>query len=423
MKRILLFLISIHASTCATSLTIGEAIAAAKKHRPNLQALEYKIREEQLKVKEAWTGYLPKLQLVSSLEVASKQGVDLSSGFGSGLNAGVQGQQLIYQFGGPQQQAKIAQANVGVAQYDKATQEQAVAYEVTKTFIDCWVLQQQQDLITQLDASSKRTFGRSKQERDVKLLDKQDFLNSVETRTLANEQVVNFQEDASLAQAQLVFLLGTNHGINLVDQGAGNPTTLVFSPISLDTNDREAVKTFVAKALKNRSELKSFDKKIEAERHTATQAKLSNAPSISLTGNSMRAGRSNSGQFAGGISFSWPVFDGTRSRYLEQEADARATAAMLQKEQAAQQIILEVNQAYFSYNKSLNGQQTRRITMKRAESLFNRREQDHKLGLITQTTLEEARYGLLQAKNNWLLAQADVAQKEALLQYRCGEIS
>jgi outer membrane protein TolC len=423
MKRILLLLISIHASTCATNLTISEAIAAAKKHRPNLQALEYKIREEQLKVKEAWTGYLPKLQVISSLETTSKQGVDFSSGFGGGLNAGVQAQQLIYQFGGPQQQAKIAQAGVGVAQYDKITQEQAVAYEVTKTFIDCWVLQQQQDLITQLEASSKRTFEHSKQERNVKILDKQDFLNSVEARTLANEQVVNFQEDASLAQAQLVFLLGNNHGINLVDKAVGNPTTLIFNPLLLSTNNRESVKTFVSKALKNRPELKSFDKKIEAERHAATQAKLSAAPSISLTGNSMHTGASKKGQFAGGISFSWPVFDGSRSRYLEQEANARATAAMLQKEQTAQQIILEVNQAYFSYNKSLNGQQTRRITMKRAESLFYRREQDRKLGLITQTTLEEARYGLLQAKNNWLLAQADVAQKEALLQYRCGQIS
>ncbi|MBM3886699.1 TolC family protein [Candidatus Dependentiae bacterium] len=426
--RILILLIfSVHSYSYTTELTLQQAINTAKKHRPNLQALEYKIREEQLKVKEAWTGYLPKIQIVSEAVAASQQGAG-QNGLSKGLNAGIQAQQLLYQFGGPQQQAKIAQAAVGIAQFDKLTQEQAIAYEVTKTFIDCWVLQQQQILISQIDKSSRQTFKQAQQLRDVQLLDKQDFLASVETRTFANEQVVNFQEDIALAQTQLTFLLGNNQSIHLIEhQSEQELTTLTFSPcreeeLSDVKQMHQTEEQYIKKALTLRPELKVLDKKIEIEQQTATQAKLSTAPSVSLLGNSMHVGAAKMGQYSGSIAFSWPIFDGTRSRYLAMEANARATAAMLQKEQAAQQIMLEVKQACFLYGKSLNSHQAQRIAMKRADSLFNRRNQEFKLGLTTKTSLEEARVGLLQTKNRFILAQADIAQKEALLKYRCGDM-
>lgn len=426
MKKIvsLSFLIlSINFAT-AKELSIAQAVAAAKKNRPNLQALDYKIREAKLKVKEAWSGYLPQLQLTSSYDKIGP--VPTGSPNQEGLSSGVSAQQLIYQFGGPQQQAKIAQAGVEIAQSDKATQEAALVYEVTKNFIDGWVVQQQQGLFEQLDLSSKRLFARSKKEHAATLLDKHEFFGSVETRATAHEQVAAFHEDAALAQAQLAFLLGNQEKINLVNQASGEITTLQFTPEILSTkNVQQGHQEYINRALKNRPEIMLIDQRITLEQQNAKLATLSNMPKISLIGSANRLGATAPAlhsQYAAGISLSWPVFDGNRSHYLQQQANARATAAMLDKEQLVQQITFEVEQAYRLLSKSLLTNHSQRIAIKRAEALFARRIREHKLGMITQTTLEESRYALLQTKNRWLLAQADVAQKTALLNFRTGEL-
>lgn len=428
MKLLLLLLCLLFKSSAAKELTIHEAIETAKKHRPNLQALEYKIREEKLKVKEAWSGYLPQLQLVTnytygnSANSAANPAVPVG-----GVTTGIQAQQLIYQFGGPQQQAKIAQAGVNIALFNKTTQEAAVAYEVTKTFIDCWVLQQQEALFKQLETSSRRLFNKAKQERNAALVDKQDFLGSVETRAFAHEQVAGFQQDAIVAQAQLKFLLGYKQPITLLGSALEKRTTLAFVPLKPTAQGLLPSSTeFVSKALKNRPEIKQMDHRIDLERQTVKLEKVSTAPRLSLTGNAYHVGAlppAYRGQFEGGISLSWPILDGGRTHYRQQEADARMTAAMLQKEQLTQEITLQVEQAYHLLSRSTYTYQAQQIALQRAESLFSRKERELRLGIITPTALEEARTTLLQTKNRWILAQADIAQKIALLNYRCGEIA
>lgn len=426
MKKIaLLFFILLTNFSAANELTIAEAISLSKKNRPNIQALEYKIREEKLKVKEAWTGYLPQLQLTSSYDKISSLTPGKSGP--EGLSAGVQAQQLVYQFGGPQQQAKVAQFGVNVAESDKETQEAQLAYEVTKNFIDAWVIQQQKTLFEQLELSSKRLFNRSKKEHSAALADKHDFFSSVETRATAHEQISSFEEDAKLAADQLTFLLGKKEKIHLLDTNSAKKTILLFTPqANPQSKEFNNSQEYIAYALKHRPEIKLINHRIGLEQETVKLEKLSNAPKISLYGSAGHTGTlSAAGQIdqcAAGISFSWPVFDGTRSHYRQQEADARATAAILQKEHLIQQITFEVEQAYRLTSKATITHHTQRIALKRAEALFAKRIREQKLGIITQTSLEEARYAMLQTKNRLLLAQADVAQKEALLKFRTGQL-
>lgn len=423
-KKALLFFILLANFATANELTITQAIAMGKKNRPNIQALEYKIREEKLKVKEAWSGFFPQLQLTSSYDKQSSL-IPGKSG-PEGLSAGIEAQQLIYQFGGPQQQAKVAQFAVNVAESDKETQEAVLAYEITKNFIDAWVIQQQKGLFEQLDLSSNRLFIRSKKEHSVALSDKHDFFSSVETKATAHAQISSFEEDAKLAADQLTFLLGKKEKICLIDPNPTKTTKLEFTPQenpqSKEFNNSEE---YIAYALKNRPEIKQINHRIELEQATAKLEKLSNAPKISLYAKSGHNGLLPNGQIdqhAAGISFSWPVFDGARSHYRQQEADARATATILQKEQLVQQITFEVKQAYRLASKATITHHAQRIALKRAEALFAKRTREQKLGIITQTTLEESRYLMLQTKNRWLLAQADVAQKNALLMFRTGQL-
>ncbi len=463
MKRVPLLLLSLcMGMSDAAELTIKQAIETAKKHRPNIQALEYKIMEEKLKVKEAWSGYRPQVQLTSGLETSNsslavlEEGNTLTSPSATtyGL-ASVQAQQLLYQFGGPQQQAKIARAGVAVAQYDKATQEANLAYEVSKTCIDAWVIQQQQALFNQLELSSNRIFNRAQKQHDIELLDKQDFFGSVENRAFAHEQAEAFKEDAALVETQLTFLLGDKNQINLVDETKGPVTMVAFTPQTPTTTtpichpglrawtqspfisgstpslgqhkeNKTSINDYITKAMHNRPELKQMDNRIDLEKQAAKLERLSTGPKLSVggsAGNNSSFTASQRGQYTVGLYLNWSIFDGDRAHYRQQEADARAIGAMLQKEQLVQQIRLEVEQAYRMVSRSTLTYKSQQIAFTRAQSLFARRQQELKLGIITKTNLEESRYGLLQAKNRWILAQADYAQKHTLLQYRCGEIA
>lgn len=406
-------------------LTIQEAILTAKKCRPDLQALDYKIKEEKLKSKEVWGGYLPQLALTASY--LQSNSINFSEGFSTvadGMNTGIHAEQLIYQFGGPQQQIKITQASTAIAEADKTTQEAAVAYEVIKTFIDNWVIQQQQSLFAQLEKSSSLLYQKAKREQAAAMLDKQDFLSSLETRTATHEQVATFKEEAALAQSMLTFLLGNQQPINLVDPTAGEITTLIFNPSSyMPPENLEPKMLFTQKGLKKRPELKLIDHKIELENQTAKMERFSNGPRFTLAGDADRDGANLGGQYQASINLSWPIFDGKRAHYRQQQAEARATAAMLQKEKVVMEIKMQIEQAYHNVVKSQIKQQSARIALKRADALFERRHKEFDLGIITKALLEESRSALLQSKNRWLLAQAEAAQNMTLLLYRSGDIT
>lgn len=197
---------------------------------------------------------------------------------------------------------------------------------------------------------------------------------------------------------------------------------------TLNSNQKKphSLSFFLATAQRNRPELKQINHRIDMEQQTAKQARLSNGPSLGLRGS---ANSNNSippcqqGTYSVGLYLDWPVFDGNLSHYKQQAADARAMAAILDKEQLVKQINLDVELAYRMVKRSTLTYKAQQIAITRATSLFARRKKEFNLGMITKTALEEGRYGLLQAKNKWILAQADYAQKHANLLYRCGEMT
>lgn len=129
---------------------------------------------------------------------------------------------------------------------------------------------------------------------------------------------------------------------------------------------------------------------------------------------SFLATSTNSG-LSGGLTLSWNVFDGGRTKTLVQNAKINLENQQLIKEETELDITRTFNNAYDDYLNKLFILQTQEKNVQTNTNNFNRTEERFKLGQVTSIEFRQAQLNLINAKNARNSAKYDAKLAELLV--------
>jgi outer membrane protein TolC len=177
-----------------------------------------------------------------------------------------------------------------------------------------------------------------------------------------------------------------------------------------------------AAALDNRPELPQLDRTVKAAESQIQVASADLKPSLSL---GIDAGiQDERYDFGHGSNFSmislllrWQFFDGGATKAQANSARAVARRAATQRDEIAQQIQLEVQQALDALNTATDSLQTAQARSEAARAAFRIASRKRDEGVINQVEFIDARSALTSAELNLNLTRFDVLSRQADLDY------
>lgn len=180
--------------------------------------------------------------------------------------------------------------------------------------------------------------------------------------------------------------------------------------------------TLRAAALANRPELSQLDSTVRAARSQVELARADLKPTLSL---GVDAGiQDETYDFGHGSNFGtvslllhWQLFDGGATRAQASSARALARRASTQRDEIAQQIQLEVQQALDELNTTADSLATANARAEAAHAAFRIASRKRDEGVINQVEFIDARSTLTGAEMNLNVTRFDLLAREAELDY------
>lgn len=180
--------------------------------------------------------------------------------------------------------------------------------------------------------------------------------------------------------------------------------------------------TLRAAALENRPELAQLDRTVAAAESQIQIARADLKPTLSL---GVDAGtQSETYEFGHGSNFStislllhWQFFDGGATRAQANSARAVARRAATQRDEIAQQIQLEVQQALDELNTTADSLKTAGARAEAAHAAFRIASRKRDEGVINQVEFIDARSALTSAELNLNRTRFDLLARQAELDY------
>ncbi len=222
----------------------------------------------------------------------------------------------------------------------------------------------------------------------------------------------------NIARGNLANLLGldANQAVMLT---AAQSDTLSLTDESRISDVDQNIATLIEQARQRRPDLQAAQAQLLAAEASANAARASGKPSISLnaaTSQTNNAGINSHGSTVG-LSLNVPLFSGFAPTYRIRAAEAQIETSKAQLERIRLQVALDVWIAWQNLNTSI---QNRRMTA----DLLNSAEQSERMAigrykagagtmldvLNAQTALASARQQRIQARYNWNISRATMAQ-------------
>jgi outer membrane protein len=207
---------------------------------------------------------------------------------------------------------------------------------------------------------------------------------------------------------------------------------------SVDNNEYD-LKSLIDTALSSRSDIKSEEAGINAQRFNLAIAKGGVLPSLSLSARASssydqvtkdRFGVGFNDQFFDqnifrsiGASLSIPIFNRLDRVYNIQSSKVQLKNAELDLENSKLQVVQEVTQAYTDYgsiSKQLEASEKARIA---SEKAFETQQERYNVGASTLIELSQAQATYVQAQSNYTQALYNLIFQEKLLDFYLGKLS
>lgn len=420
-----------------TVLTLKEAVEIAILNKPNLQAYKYAIEAAKARGHQAFSEYLPQISLNTRIgQTIGDQSLQTT------LN--LHTSQLIYSFAGPIEKYKKAkkQTNIQELSYDDAKSD--VKFYVEQAFLECWKLQQHNQDILAFHQSNQSTYETAAHANKLQLTDKSTWLSSSADYAKGLTSIDNYYKDLALAQKQLEFFMGQPIDLNLTTleapestsaQKNGHVLTLALAwkePVDIKVHPLD---TYYKYAMKTRDSLKIADKKIGIARDEMHIQQRSNLPSVRLDASAgyqsvkstvvgqelLSLGKAAPrNRYNVNAVISWPIFNGLLTEYREKEAHADMVREILMKEQVTQEIKIAIDKAYTSLLEAINNLKAEKAQLIFAKNELTLKQQQFKIGQISQVDLDAAITSWEKAHYAWLDKTIEASKKERALAHECG---
>jgi outer membrane protein TolC len=347
----------------------------------------------------------------------------------------MQADQLVYSFAGPIQKFKMAQKETQKLQFICDKDKKFIRHEVETAFLECWKLQQQQDSIQALYKASQSTFAKNEHAHQLKLVNKSDWFKNISDHASNLTTIENYYQDLEISQKKLEFFMGQPIDLALTKLakpvGEISPKNIPLTTLSLEWSAPQKysllpINKCYAYAQKNRDDLRIATKDIEIAQDATYIANRANLPEIKVNASTGYYGQETllpggtTTAYALGVKVSWNLFNGLLHDFEAKAAHATMLKEILNKEQANQTIIFEVDQAHNALKQIITKLKAKKLDLLCAKNNLMLSKQQLAIGEISKVDYDAA-YKEWELKYfEWLALKTDAAIKSRDLAYACG---
>ena len=317
---------------------------------------------------------------------------------------------------------KMADIGVDLMQNSYDAKRQQTLYTTDKIYWQVVSLKHKQKLAESYLELVKKLSADVQKMIDEGVATKSDGL-SVEVKVNEAEMTLTKVNDGLVLSKMLLCQtvgLPVNESITLADEDAENLAVVEVTP-----------KLNVEMALENRPELRLLQNTVDLSRQTTNLLKAGNLPTVALTGGyavtnpSLFNGfeRKFRGLWNVGVLVRIPVWNWGDVMYKVRASKGATAIASLKYEEARENIELQVNQNTFRVEEANKQLAMAQSNIARAEENLRTANVGFQEGVITPTTVMEARTAWLQAQSQKIDAEIDVKLSQVELQKSLGTLS
>jgi outer membrane protein len=338
----------------ARVLALAEALATARKSQPQIKQAKASIDAAQARADQAQGPLWPQISASASYQrstsnYAAKPGgaapgsinqssvssFNTSDYFSAGLNAN----QLIYDFGQATGRWKSAKANAQVQVDSARTTLLAVDLGVRRAFFNARAAKALLAVARETLQNQERHLAQIQGFVTVGTRPEIDLLQSRTDRANAQVQLINAENGYDSARAQLNQAMGVS-----------GPTDYDVADESIPAieNEDKALAILLEEAIRARPELVALASQMRAQELSLGATKGAYYPTLSASTGLTEAGKqldAMAWNWNGGLSLSWSIFQGGLTRAQVSEAHANLAGLEAQIEGYQQQVQLDVDQA------------------------------------------------------------------------------
>ncbi|MGE5399325.1 MAG: TolC family protein [Ignavibacteriales bacterium] len=384
----------------ADSIDVRKAVRLTLEKHPAVVQASKQIDVAQARIMQQNSSLYPEVEADASYNrIGPVATFDLPGGLSAKLypennyDAHLSLKHTLYDFGKRNAASELAGTYETMARDNVALVKSNLAYQTIQVFYTILFLEQSmtvkdeqiRNLNSHLEFTKAKVASGSATDFDV--------LTTQVRVSAAQNQKIDLANEIQKQEILLRNLMGlpVNTPLNL--KGNFN-----FSPVTLNSDSLLNV------AIKQRNEIRlSHDAEISADKQKRS-AQLSDMPSVNLN---MTYGLKNGyipnldvlrGNWVAGLLFRYPIYNGDKTRYQVEEAEANYQSTLAHSSDVELSIRSEVNRAASDVISAQNQLETVRIQVERAAAAVQRAELQYRDGVITNLDLLDAQTGLTEAK-------------------------
>jgi outer membrane protein TolC len=340
---ILLLLLSVSVAIAQTNdkkYSLEECIQIALQNNPGIISSSYSVDESAARVDEARSGYFPSVNINSSFDRVSNEGV-ITSPYNN-YNAGVSARYYLFQ--GLKTNASVNAANYSyqASSYQHEVNKQDMILKITQGY---YRMLQSGRLIESADKTIERAklfldYANAKFKSG--LASRSDILKAEVEFSNSSLTFIKVKNDLLAAKGNLNLLLGLS---------ADAPIFIIDDLAIIEQNQFQEFDELKMQSYQNRPELKKFNEQLNVQKSSIQIAKGDFLPTLSADASYNYGGTEISSlkeNWVYGLTLSIPLFSGfsTKARVAEEEIALKGLEK--QFESLSQQVSLDVWNAYLN---------------------------------------------------------------------------
>ncbi|QSQ21179.1 TolC family protein [Pyxidicoccus parkwayensis] len=324
-------------------LTLEQAEATAREQQPQLRSARAGTEAAQARVDQTRAGFLPQLNGSASYNVGtSRVGTDggtVSTGTSKRFSAGLTANQLLYDFGRTSGRLTASRRSAEAQEASQTQTLEDVLLDVRTSYFDVLTQRALLDVARETLESEEKRLKQVQAAVEVGTRPEIDLLQQRTARANAQVSFIQARNAEATAKARLNQAMGVERSADYTVQD------VAVAPV--DGEDAEP-DVLVQRALAARGDVKARELQVRAQEAQVGATRSDFWPSLGAT-----AGATDTGtdpvdatlNVSGGLTLSWPLFEGGRTRAEVREQRALLRDSQAQQDVLRQQVRLEVEQA------------------------------------------------------------------------------
>jgi len=401
-------------STCITEkealnkLTMDQAVESALAKKKSIHAKYYNIKNYKNLRRGTLSTFIPNLSV-------RETAYDASTAVSHAVE--VSASQTLFNLS-KVNHYKMYSTYMSAAKHDLQAHKESIRLATETAFLSAWLIQQKLCLILLQFDASKEAFEKAKNQYNLNLLNKNDWLKAKSDHA-ANLAIVNsYQDEIAQAESELEFY--TTKEIRLL------PSKDDISPTILSWDHKKDITIepfdfYYKEAINNRKDLKSKQDDIDLKDNTSKYYAKQYIPSVSLIGSTSRSHYRAGGAVLSkqaGIRASWS-FDGLSSYFSAEAAKSEKLKAILEKNDLKSQIKFEIQKAHSALQKEINNITAEKAKFTQNKNEFELRRQEVDSGLISPVDFNISEFTYENARFSWFSQLAGASLRERELLFAC----